>query len=180
MTEIPSAAPGAVTIRPATDDDAESFHRCLDGVARERRWLAMTAAPPLEATRGFRRMLRDSGGIDLVAVTGDGEVVGWIDVHRPPWEGMRHAGALGMGLAAGWRGRGLGRALLERALDEAARAGVTRVELEVFASNEPAVALYRASGFALEGRKRGARMLDGQSDDVLVMARVNPPAESIP
>lgn len=36
--------------------------------------------------------------------------------------------------------RGLGRALLQAALDAAAGAGISRVELEVFASNDVAVA----------------------------------------
>jgi ribosomal protein S18 acetylase RimI-like enzyme len=161
-----------VTVRPATDADVESFHSCVDAVARERRWLAMIVAPPLAATRQFRRMLRDGGGVDLVAVTDAGTVVGWTDVQRIPWEGMRHVGALGMGVLAPYRGRGLGRALLREALDAAARAGITRVELDVYASNARAMSLYQAEGFVEEGRKRGARILDGRTEDLVVMARL--------
>jgi ribosomal protein S18 acetylase RimI-like enzyme len=153
-------------IRTATDADAASLQRCLDSVARERRWIAMTAAPPADVVAEFRRQLRAGGGIDLIAVDAQGEVMGWIDIQRLPWEGMRHVGSLGMGVRGGWRRRGVGRALLTAASER----GITRVELEVFASNAGAVRLYETAGFAHEGRKRGARHLDGTRDDVLVMA----------
>jgi ribosomal protein S18 acetylase RimI-like enzyme len=105
-----------------------------------------------------------------VAVTSGSEIVGWADVRRPPWEGMHHVGVLGMGLLPTHRARGVGRQLLRAVLEAAVQAGMSRVELEVFASNGPAVALYRAMGFEGEGRKRGARVLDGRVDDLLVMA----------
>ena len=44
-----------------------------------------------------------------------------------------------------------------------------RVELEVFASNEIAVGLYKREGFVIEGVKRFARFLDGAEDDILIM-----------
>ena len=49
-------------------------------------------------------------------------------------------------------------------------AGIERVELEVFASNERAIAFYRTSGFVTEGIKRRARKLDGVYDDNVFMA----------
>jgi ribosomal protein S18 acetylase RimI-like enzyme len=131
----------------------------------------MTAAPPLDTVAEFRRQLRAGSGVDLLAVDPQGEVIGWIDIQRLPWEGMRHVGSLGMGVRGEWRRRGVGRALLTAALAAASERGITPVELEVFASNSGAVRLYETAGFAHEGRKRGARQLDGTTDDVLVMAR---------
>lgn len=45
-----------------------------------------------------------------------------------------------------------------------------RAELEVFASNRPAIALYEAAGFVHEGVKRRARKLEGVYDDIVLMA----------
>jgi putative acetyltransferase len=45
------------------------------------------------------------------------------------------------------------------------------VELEVYASNTAAIALYRRRGFEIEGVKRGIRILDGRVEDVVCMAR---------
>lgn len=48
--------------------------------------------------------------------------------------------------------------------------GLTRIELEVLASNEPAIAFYKKHDFELEGLKRESRYIDGKYDDVAFMA----------
>ena len=44
------------------------------------------------------------------------------------------------------------------------------MELDVYASNTPAIHLYEKFEFQVEGRKREARKLDGNYDDLIVMA----------
>jgi len=48
--------------------------------------------------------------------------------------------------------------------------GMTRIELEVLASNPKAIRLYEKLGFVHEGVKRRARHLDGAWDDNVLMA----------
>lgn len=81
---------------------------------------------------------------------------------------------LGMMCDEGWRGVGLGRALLTAAVDWArASPSVRRVELGVLESNPGALALYRSLGFEVEGRFRGRfRQADGSLVDDLAMALV--------
>lgn len=158
--------PEGFAIRPSSLDDAEAFRECLDIVARERRWLNFLEAPSLGE---IRRFLSDSRPIQLVA-EGESGMVGWCDVTPDLREGFRHSGTLGMGLLPEFRGIGLGRALLVRTLDEAWQTGLSRIELEVFGSNEAAMGLYEWAGFRLEGRKVAARILDGQEDDIVLMA----------
>lgn len=55
------------------------------------------------------------------------------------------------------------------------RGSLARIELEVFASNVAAIALYERLGFVHEGRKRSARILDGRIEDMLCMALVTTP-----
>jgi RimJ/RimL family protein N-acetyltransferase len=160
-------------LRPFEPRDVDSFLRCLDVVARERRYLAMTEGPTREQADGFLADARARGMVQEVAVAG-GEVVGWCDVIRKPYPGFEHSGTLGMGLLPAYRGRGLGTRLLDAALAGAAKLGITRVELEVFASNARAIALYERRGFAREGVKEGARVLDGATDDIVCMARLLP------
>jgi hypothetical protein len=45
-----------------------------------------------------------------------------------------------------------------------------RIDLEVFSSNQAAIALYRRYGFTIEGRRRKARHVDGLWDDIILMA----------
>ena len=165
---------GRITVRSIAAEDVPSFHRCLDVVARERRFLAMLEAPPLEEVREFVTSGRQRGVVQFVAAF-DGEVVGWCDILPVPFEGFRHCGALGMGVLPRQRGQGIGQRLLEATLREAERRGITRVQVEVFASNRVAISLYEAFGFECEGRKRRARQLDGIAEDLVCMARVRSP-----
>ncbi len=57
--------------------------------------------------------------------------------------------------ATAFRRRGLGRRLLTHAMRRARAAGAVTCTLEVRASNGPAQALYRALGFAEDGRRAG-------------------------
>lgn len=57
-------------------------------------------------------------------------------------------------VAPAFRGRGYGQALLEDFLTRLRLAGVTAVFLEVRAGNEPALALYKKTGFAPVGTRR--------------------------
>ena len=53
----------------------------------------------------------------------------------------------------GWRGHGVGSALLRAAIGLAREQGLHKLSLEVFAHNTAAIALYRKHGFAREGRR---------------------------
>ena len=147
----------------------EGFWRAVDEVARERRWLGGVRGFPLETTRAWVRSLIERGMPQFAAVDGD-EVLGWCDIDARMGEGFRHVGRLGMGVRAAWRGQGIGRRLMEATLDGARKVGIERVELEVYASNTPALRLYERMGFAREGRHARARLLDGVYDDVVTMA----------
>lgn len=164
-----------VAIVPIADAHVESFHRCLDAVARERRYLAMLEAPPLGRVREFVRDNIEKGVSQVVALSGD-TVVGWCDI-LPAWhETLRHGGSLGMGLLPAWRGQGLGERLFRECLVRAVAAGVTRVELEARADNERALALYRRLGFVVEGTKARGMRVEGRYYDTVAMAFLVPDA----
>lgn len=54
-----------------------------------------------------------------------------------------------------WRGRGIGRRLIEAIVDRAGEDGVRQISLSVDPSNEVAASLYRSLGFVAEGREPG-------------------------
>jgi len=75
-----------------------------------------------------------------------------------------------MGVHQDFRGRGLGQRLIDRTIADAKQKGLERIELEVFASNTPAIKLYEKVGFVVEGVKQKARKLDDIYDDLIEMA----------
>jgi ribosomal protein S18 acetylase RimI-like enzyme len=158
----------SVEIVPITQDHIESFHRSLDFVARERRYLAFLEAPPLEATRAFVLNNISQAYPQLVASSAN-EVVGWCDVLPKSRPVHAHTGVLGVALLPEFRGRGLGERLMRQTLDAARTFGLHRVELTVREDNTNAIGLYRKIGFEAEGLLRNAIKIDEAYENVVMM-----------
>jgi ribosomal protein S18 acetylase RimI-like enzyme len=160
-----------IVIRPITPADIPGCRHAVDSVARERLWLAAVEGFSIQATEIFVHHNLIVSNPHFVACHGD-DVIGWCDIVELNLNpGFEHNGRLGMGVLAPWRGRGVGGHLLSAALAAVPARGFTRIELEVYASNAAALALYRRHGFIEEGRKVGVRQLDGRTDDLILMAR---------
>lgn len=160
-----------IFIQTATTEWVESYWKAVDTVARERKYLLFLEGPPIESTHRFVGQILEKGWTQFYAVH-EGRVVGWCDIIPNALEGTRHCGHLGMGVLPEHRGKGLGTRLISAALADATNKGISRVELEVFATNINAIALYRKMGFIEEGLKKRARFIDGNYVDNLVMARL--------
>ena len=88
------------------------------------------------------------------------------------WMSAFEVHVLNLCIATRWRGQGLGRELLQHALDIAGGHHARQILLEVRPSNTVAHALYAAMGFREIGRRpRYYPARDGR-EDAVVMARV--------
>jgi RimJ/RimL family protein N-acetyltransferase len=161
--------PDGVVIRPVALGDIATFRDCIGEVMRERRWLAFVEPFPLAETAAFVAANIASGNPHWVADDGE-SIVGWCDIRRQVIPAYAHEAIMGMGLRAAHRGRGLGERLLRAALGAAKAQGFERVALTVYARNPAAIALYRKVGFALEGTRVRGKKMDGEYDDVHMMA----------
>jgi len=150
------------TVRPATVGDARGMAELFAAVAEERNGIA--SEPPVDLAERTARFAA-SIGESFVAVDGY-QVIGMIHV-----EVSRHGfGEIGMLVDREWRGRGVGSALIQAAIDWARGHGLHKLSLEVFAHNTAAIALYRKCGFVEEGhRVRHYRRASGELWDSLVM-----------
>jgi ribosomal protein S18 acetylase RimI-like enzyme len=157
-----------VTVRTVTLGDVPGLRECVGAIAQERRYLAVTQPFTLQESALFVAGAIDRGDVQYVANDG-GRIVGWCDVTPKRGHVHAHVGVLGMGVAAAFRGRGIGTRLIETAL-RAARARFEQVELSVYATNGPAQALYRKAGFAECGRYPRGFKVDGRYDDVILMS----------
>jgi ribosomal protein S18 acetylase RimI-like enzyme len=163
-------------IKFTSPEYVSSFWEAVDSVARERKYLLFLEAPPISTTKPFIQKIIDNNWTQFLAMDGD-QVVGWCDILRQEREGTRHAGVLGMGVINTYRRKGIGEQLIKKAITDAFSKGIKRIELEVFASNTGAIALYQKLGFQIEGRKKNARFLDEIYDDIISMALLKKEAE---
>ncbi len=167
---------GGIRIRPARPRDAASFLEAYRAVAAERRFVQ---AEVVTRRMGFyRRRFRhsvDGRSAHLLALDGH-RVIGSLSIRRDEHPVTAHVATLGMFVAASYRRRGIGTALLVEALRWARRNGVERVELTVYPGNEAALALYRRFGFEQEGRLvRHAKKSYGYEDEILMAAWIGSP-----
>lgn len=162
--------PPPYSLRPATSGDAPFLAEMV---------VAAVNWDPAHPPASRERVLGDprnahyvdgwprAGDLGLVAVDADATPVGAAWLRRfaadDPGYGFvaEDVPEVSLGVVAGWRGRGAGRALLRALLEEAAAAGVRRVSLSVERENR-ARGLYVAEGFVVvhEDRDADTMLLD--------------------
>jgi ribosomal protein S18 acetylase RimI-like enzyme len=147
-----------------------SFHEAISVVAKERIYLEMIEAPPLEKVASFQRELISKNGPSYYALCEE-KVVGWCDVFPEENPRQSHRGGLGMGILPEFRGKGIGSKLLQKVIEHSKTFGLEKVELNVYTSNTSAIALYKKFGFEQEGLIKKYRKLDGQYFDCLAMGK---------
>jgi GNAT superfamily N-acetyltransferase len=146
-----------VEIRPVTLDDLETLidiyfdtavhHAAIDP--------EVFHIPPRDAVEARLRRRVESRGEDAeyVAALIDGVMVGSasVDIADMPSTGNMMRGVptaeFGVSVVDGWRGRGIGRALIEHLERWAAARGVERMILNVSEANEGAIRLYHSMGY---------------------------------
>ncbi len=161
-----------VKVRRAREADAAALADYMAGLMAERLdTISQRETPSVPEERDWiLRAITAERGLVLLAVA-EQAVVGALDLWAGERPDNRHAGRFGMSVARGWRGLGIGRRLLTRAIEEArAWPGFCRLDLECVAWNAPAIALYEGLGFKIEARMAKAINLRGRPEDMLLMA----------
>jgi putative acetyltransferase len=140
----------AYWIRGFRRDDAAAVREIVFGVLEEFGLAPDHAGTDVDLSDVELHYQARGGGFWVVE-DGRGRIVGTCGLWLDPDEHAR-CELRKMYLRPEWRGRGLGRQLLETALDHARRTGRTRVELETNRAMTAAIALYESRGFrAIEG-----------------------------
>jgi phosphinothricin acetyltransferase len=102
----------------------------------------------------------------------DGAVIGWAALaphsDRSCYRGVAENSIY---IARSARGRGVGRALLERLVQEAEAAQVWTIQAGILAANEASIALHAACGFRHVGVRERLARKRGEWSDVVLMER---------
>ncbi|TAJ99176.1 MAG: GNAT family N-acetyltransferase [Chloroflexota bacterium] len=155
----PSRGPGA-RVRSATIADARAIAeiRVASWRATYRGIVPTSILEGMDVDRDevrFRGRLANPGLMAFVAEDVTGSVIGFVMAGA-----ARDDDAAGLGevyaiyLAPGARGRGVGRALMDAALEALEASGFSTAILWVLTANEPARRFYERAGFQLDGTAR--------------------------
>lgn len=161
------------TVRRAEPDDYKALHQIY--ASPQAVW--GTLQLPFPTAELFRKRLMEppEGTFNLVAsAEAEGEVIGQLGLHTfPNHPRRRHVGQIGMAVRDDWQGKGAGTALMQAAIELADRwLNLTRLELEVYTDNQPAIQLYKKFDFLIEGTHVNFAYRDGNYVDAYFMARL--------
>ncbi len=164
-----------LVIRPAQPDDAANLIAYVQQLLAEPNLhIPLTTAEFTLTLAEEQQLLAEVAAADnsvvLLAEAG-AQIVGELNLKGGKRRATRHSALLGISVRQGWRGQGVGSALMTQAIAWARGSGViTRIELYVYARNEAAQHLYQKFGFEVEGRRRRVIYQNGEYLDDLVMA----------
>jgi L-amino acid N-acyltransferase YncA/DNA-binding transcriptional ArsR family regulator len=163
----PADLPDDVRVRPMTGEDWPAVRRIYgEGIATGNATFE-TRVPTREALD--RRWLPGHRWVAEV----DGKVAGWAAISpvssRSCYAGV---GETSIYVGEGFRGRGVGTALIYQQVTAADRDGLWTLQTSVFPENKASIALHRSAGFRTVGlRERIAQLGDEWRDTVLLERR---------
>jgi len=165
----------AIALRPATPADAAAICQIYNqGIEDRIATLETELRTPEE--RGQWLAVRGPKHPVFVAMeTSDpeGTIVGWgsLNVYnaRPAYQ---YVADFSIYIERGWRGKGVGRRLLEHLIEQARHLGYHKMMLSTFPFNTTGVALYERLGFTRVGILHEMGQLDGRWVDTLIMEKL--------
>jgi RimJ/RimL family protein N-acetyltransferase len=155
----------------------QGYHQAFNKIVDEKCFLLSSQHKSEQLIAQFVRANLPAEGkpkrnVMLVAQSSN-RVFGWCDIIRKNEASQYHVGVLSVALLKQFRGQGIGKEILIQSLKQAKELGIWRIELEVFADNKPAIALYKQLGFVEEGIKKRARLFNGRFQNILLMALIS-------
>ena len=136
--------------------------------------VAGAVSPPL-TEGGLRQMRPGSVSADNASGAADNASgpVGWASLNVfNAREAYRFVADISVYVERGWRGKGVGRALLERLTELGRQHGFHKLVLSAFPGNAGGMALYVKSGFRAVGTYHEQGQLDGEWVDTIIMEKL--------
>lgn len=162
-----------ITIRPATEDDADAIARIYSIGIAER--TATYDTEPRTAADILPKIADAARYPQIVAVNDEGAIVGWAGTsgYRPRacYAGIAE---FSIYIDPAARGQGIGKPLLNGLIDAAAAAGFWKILSRIFTFNTASRALCVACGFREVGIYENHGKLDGRWLDVVIVERLIP------
>ncbi len=109
----------------------------------------------------------------VLVAEAEGEVIGWGSLNAfNPRHAYDHVADFSLYVDRAWRGRGVGRRLLQALIARARALAYHKLVLSGFPWNEAGMAAYRRAGFREVGIYREQGLLDGKWVDTIVMEKI--------
>jgi len=175
LLEENSHSPEGFEIRPVRIDDAEPLADYVRDILADR----MSSIADIDEMivnhhrqrENIRRIQTTRNALAIIAIT-ENQIIGYLNVEPGKRRKIAHVVDIGMSVSREFRRRGVGLALLDYAESWARNTGgITKLALNVFSGNIAGKKLYEKAGFNVEGVLRNQVNLDGEFQDLVLMAK---------
>ena len=173
--KLARSARSSVGVRLAAERDVPALIALINRLAAEASLLFVVPVDPetgVEDLRQFLRAAAASGNNAVLVATEGDRLVGLATATGGVHPAKQCTIEIGIGVIETHHGRGIGHALMAGLEEWARAAGIHRLQLPVVTSNAPAIALYRKSGFTIEGTLRQSARVSGRHLDQYMMAKL--------
>lgn len=165
----------AIVVRVASPEDADAYNALITQATSDVNAVTELdeAAEACKSRAAKIQEAHENPQELLLVAECDGTLVGELSFSAPTLRRVAHRGRFGIYVASGFRGVGVGEALIRALLSwAAAHPVIEKVRLGVLSSNPGAIRLYHKLGFVEEARRsREFRMPGGRYADDILMAR---------
>ena len=160
------------SVRLATPSDAEAICRIYNQGIEDRLATLETELRTPDERRAWMAG-KSSRHPVIVAENERGEVVGWGSLNAfNARDAYRHVADISVYAERGYRGKGVGSALLSRLIELGRQHGFHKLVLSAFPNNTGGMALYTKHGFSTVGIYKEQGQLDGHWVDTIVMEKL--------
>ena len=170
VSQIIETEAGSFTLRPMKAGDADAvleFARALP--PHDLLFLPRDITQP-KVMAAWVRAIEKGTTTTLLAWDGDA-VIGCAAIFRDPHSWSPHIGELRVVTAAGQRGRGVGRAMIQACFAIMLQTGIEKIVAQMTIDQEGAIAVFESLGFRSEGLMREhVQDRDGKRHDIVILS----------
>jgi RimJ/RimL family protein N-acetyltransferase len=162
-------------IRQVEHSDEQSLIRLLESIDGESTFMLYEKnerefSP--EQTEVMISSFAESANSTFLIAEENSLLTGFIMAYGGKANRNKHTASLVIAVLQQHARKGIGTKLMRTIENWAHEVGVTRLELTTMVHNEAALALYKKTGYEVEGLKRNSFMIDGKSVDEYYLAKL--------
>ena len=134
-------------LRPLEKTDEKDFHNFFLDIPEQERMFIKHRVTDIEVIHAWCNNIDYGRNLPIVALVG-GRIVGVATLHQQLGGWKRHIGRISVLVHPEFRGRGIGKTLVELTIDIARQAGLEKVEAEFIGEQETAIRMFAMLGFS--------------------------------
>ncbi|MFP7479532.1 GNAT family N-acetyltransferase [Terribacillus saccharophilus] len=164
-----------MVIREIRVEDAETFIHLVKEVESKSDFMLMEASERKTTSDQQRKQLErfeQQNNSTIFVAEEKGKLVGYVIAIGGTVKRTKHSAYLVIGILQEYRAKGIGTQLFDNVTNWAPKHNISRLELTVVTENKAGVALYKKSGFDIEGTRRNSLIINGRSYDEYCMSKL--------